>query len=194
MIKDKQDKSPEAESQSDDSQKQTSPETAEETKTVSSDPSTELDALKKELAENKDRYLRVLADMENLRKRHLREKDELRQFATSRILEDMLPILDNLGFATSGAKNSQAVSVQSVVEGVNMIVEQIKKTLASHGLQEINPLNQAFDPNLHEAVSHIPDPKVPADYIINVTRIGYMLNGRLLRPASVVVSSGPQQN
>ena len=192
MTKDIQNK-PQEDAPIQNSAQEHAPEASADGKPEEQDMTSKLEAAQKEASENKDRYLRTLADMENLRKRHLREKDELRQFATTRILEDLLPVLDNLGFAISGAENSHSSSVQSIIEGVNMITEQIKKTLASHGLSEVNPLNQAFDPNLHEAVSHIPDAKIPADHVISVTRVGYTLNGRLLRPASVVVSSGPQQ-
>ncbi|MDR1281564.1 MAG: nucleotide exchange factor GrpE [Opitutaceae bacterium] len=158
------------------------------------DPATllaqELVAAKKEASANHDRYMRAMADLENFRRRTIREKDELRQFAAGRVLEDLLPVLDNLGFGLAAAQAPNATPA-SVVSGFGLVADQLRNALASHGLKDINPAGQAFDPNLHEAVSHLPGPDVPAEHVMNVVRIGYTLNGRLLRPATVVVSSGP---
>ncbi|AHF90777.1 molecular chaperone GrpE [Opitutaceae bacterium TAV5] len=158
------------------------------------DPATllaqELVAAKKEAAANHDRYMRAMADLENFRRRTIREKDELRQFAASRVLEDLLPVLDNLGFGLAAAQAPNATPA-SVVSGFALVADQFRNALSGHGLKDINPVGQAFDPNLHEAVSHLPSPDVPAEHVMNVVRIGYTLNGRLLRPATVVVSSGP---
>lgn len=150
----------------------------------------QLAAAKQEAAANYDRYMRALADLENFRRRTMREKDELRQFAAARIIEDMLPVIDNLGFGLAAARQPHATT-ESVASGIVMVAEQFKNTLASHGLKEINPLGEVFDPNQEEAVSHLPSADVPEGKVINVVRIGYSLNGRLLRPATVVVSSGP---
>ena len=149
-----------------------------------------LAAAQKAAAENYDKFLRLAADMENLRRRHLRERDELRQFAAGRVLEDLLPVIDNFGFALMAAKAPNA-EVKTITDGVEMISEQLKKVLFSNGLKEIAPeVGAVFDPNLHEAVSHLASAEVAADAVVAVTRIGYSLNGRLLRPAAVVVSSG----
>jgi len=152
-------------------------------------PEEALNAAKKEAADNYARYLRSVADLENFRKRTLREKDELRQFAASRVLEDLLPIIDNLTHGLTAAK--QATDTKGIVEGIEMVLTQLKTTLANHGLKEINPAGQPFDPHQHEAISHQPIPDVPAENVAIVVRTGYSLNGRLLRAASVVVSSGP---
>lgn len=146
-------------------------------------------AAKAEAAAHYDRYLRAVADHENFRKRTAREKDELRQYAASRLLEDLMPVLDNLGLGLAAARQPNA-EVKTLVEGVEMVQTQLKQALAQHGLTEINPAGQAFDAHQHEALSHVPSPDVPEGKIINVIRVGYALNGRLLRPASVVVSSG----
>ena len=150
-----------------------------------------LAAAKKEAAANYDRYTRAVADLENFRKRTLREKDELRQFAAAGVVEDIIPILDNLGLGMAAAK--QQSDVKSVVDGITLVLEQFKSTLARHGLKEVNPVGQAFDPNLHDCISHQPSADVPEEKVSQVVRLGYTLNGRLLRPASVVVSSGPAQ-
>ena len=145
---------------------------------------------KKEAAEAHDRYLRLAADMENLRRRTVREKDEIRQFATGRVLEDLLSVLDNFGFGLAAAKAPNA-DIKTLVGGISMVADQLKNVLSQHGLKEINPVAQAFDPNQHESIAAQPSAEVAEGTVIQVVRIGYSLNGRLLRPASVIVSSGP---
>ncbi len=149
----------------------------------------ELATARKDAADHYDRYLRAMADMDNIRKRAIREKDDLRQFAISRVLEDLIPVLDSLGLGLVAAKAPNA-DIQAVVGGMEMVLTQTKTALAQHGLKDINPLGQAFDPNLHESISAQPSQEVPEGSVLSVVRIGYSLNGRLLRPASVVVSSG----
>jgi len=149
----------------------------------------ELAAAKKEAADNYDRYVRSVADMDNFRRRTVREKEELRQFAASKVLEDLLPVLDNLGLGLAAAKAPNA-DLKTLVGGISMVAEQLKSSLSGHGLKEINPLGQPFDPNLHEAISQQPSVEVAEGSVATVVRTGYSLNGRLLRPASVIVSTG----
>lgn len=148
-----------------------------------------LAAAKKEAAENYDRYVRSVADLENFRRRTVKEKDELRQFAAGRVLEELLPVLDNLALGIAAAKQHK-VDVKVVTDGVELVLQQMKTALANHGLKEVNPAGQRFDANQHEAISEQPSADVPEGNVLTVVRIGYTLNGRLLRPASVVVSSG----
>lgn len=150
----------------------------------------QLAAAKAEAAANYDRYMRAMADLDNFRKRTTREKDELRQYAAARVLEDLLPVLDNLGLALSAAKQPGA-DMKSLAGGVEMVFSQLKTALGNHGLKEINPAGQPFDAHQHEALSQQPSAEVPEGSVVNVVRVGYALNGRLLRPAAVVVSSGP---
>jgi molecular chaperone GrpE len=154
------------------------------------DLAAQLAAAKAEAAANYDRFMRSAADLENFRRRTVREKDELRAVATGRVLEDIFPVLDNLALALAAAKQPKA-DVKSLVGGVDMVLAQLKSALASHGLKEINPEGEPFDPHQHEAISHQPSADIPEEHVLNVVRTGYSLNGRLLRPASVVVSSGP---
>jgi molecular chaperone GrpE len=154
------------------------------------DLSEQLAAAKKEAADNYDRYVRSVADLENHRRRTLREKEELRQFAASRVLEDMLPVIENLTLGLTAAKAPNA-DLKTLVDGISMVAEQLKSSLSGHGLKEINPTGQAFDPNLHEALAQQPSAEVAEGNVLNVIRVGFTLNGRLLRPASVIVSSGP---
>jgi len=149
----------------------------------------QLAAARKEAADNLDRFLRAAADLENFRRRTAREKEELRLFAASRLLEDLLPALDNLALGLEAARRPNA-DLRGMAGGVELVQQQLKGALAAHGLKEINPLGQAFDPHQHEAISHESSAKVGPEVVLRVVRTGYQLNGRLLRPASVVVSSG----
>jgi molecular chaperone GrpE len=149
-----------------------------------------LASAKAEAAANHDKFLRVAADLENFRRRTIREKDDLRTTATGRVLEDIFPVLDTLGFAINAAKQPNA-DLKALVGGVEMVSAQLKNALVNHGLKEINPAGQPFDPHQHESISHQPSNDVKEEHVLTVVRPGYMLNGRLLRPASVVVSSGP---
>lgn len=149
-----------------------------------------LAAAKKEAADNYERYLRAVADLENFRRRTVKEKDELRQFAASRVLEDLLPVMDNLGLGIAAAKQPNA-DLKSLIGGVEMVLNQFKSALSGHGLKEIAAAGQPFDANFHESLSAQPSEDVPEGHVLTVVRTGYTLNGRLLRAASVVVSSGP---
>lgn len=149
-----------------------------------------LAAARAEAASSQDRYLRAVADLENFRRRTVREKEELRLYAASRVLEDLLPGLDNLALALDAVRKPGA-DLKSLAGGVEMVLTQLKSALTSHGLKEIMPAGQPFDPHQHEAISHMPSADVKEEHVLTVVRTGYSLNGRLLRPASVVVSSGP---
>jgi molecular chaperone GrpE len=157
---------------------------------VSAEMTAQIAAAKQEAAANLDRYMRSVADLENFRRRVVREKDDLRLFASSKVLEDLLPVLDNLGLAVTAAKQPGA-DAKSLAGGVDMVLSQLKSALTNHGLKEINPAGQTFDANQHEAISAQPSAEVPEGSVVTVVRAGFSLNGRLLRPASVIVSSGP---
>jgi molecular chaperone GrpE len=133
--------------------------------------------------------VRSVADLENFRRRTVREKEELRLFAASRVLEDLLPVLDNLGLAVTAAKQPGA-DAKSLAGGVDMVLTQLKSALSNHGIKEISPAGLPFDANLHESISAQPSAEVAEGSVMTVVRTGYSLNGRLLRPASVIVSSG----
>ena len=155
-------------------------------------PAEALAAAKAEAAANLDKFLRAVADLENFRRRTVREKDELRLLATARIVEDILPALDNLALGLAAAKQPKA-DLKSLVGGIDMALAQLRSALGNHGLKEINPAGQMFDPHQHESISHQPSADVKEEHVLSVVRTGYSLNGRLLRPASVVLSSGPEK-
>ncbi len=163
---------------------------APEAKSAQPGPEEQLAAAKAEAAAHYDRYMRAMADHDNFRKRTTRDKDELRQYAAGRVLEDLLPVLDNLALGLTATRQPNA-DLKTLTGGVEMVLTQLKTALNSHGLTEINPVGQLFDAHQHEAISQQPSTDIPEGSVITVIRIGYSLNGRLLRPASVVVSSGP---
>ena len=154
------------------------------------DLAAQLEAAKAEAASNYDKFMRTAADLENFRRRTIREKEDLRTTATGRVLEDIFPVLDTLAMTIAAAKQPKA-DLKSLVGGVDMVLTQLKNALLNHGLKEINPAGQPFNPHEHEAISHQPSKDVKEEHVLNVVRSGYSLNGRLLRPAAVVVSSGP---
>ena len=148
-----------------------------------------VEASRRDAAENYERFLRVTADLENYRKRAIREREELRTQVASRLLEDFLPVLDNLSLGVAAARQPGA-DLNTLTGGVDLVLQQLRSLLTKHGLVEINPVGEAFDPHRQEAISHLPSAEVKAEHVLTVVRTGFLLNGRLLRPASVVVSSG----
>ena len=137
----------------------------------------------------KDRLLRLQADFDNYRKRMDREKKDWIAFASEKLVLELLPVLDHfeLGLADS-AKNGAPAPIQ---EGFQLVCNQFRAALEKAGVQVINAEGQAFDPNLHEAITHLPSDTVPEGHVSAQTRRGYKLGDKLLRPAQVVVSSGP---
>lgn len=149
----------------------------------------QLAAAREESRQNHERYLRTVADWENYRRRMTREKEELRHHSVAGLLEEFLPVLDNLDLGLQSAANHPEAA--NVAKGFQMVADQIRAILEKNGIKEIAPEGEEFDPHKHESVSHQPDEKVPDGHVMHVIRKGYALNDRLLRPASVVVSSGP---
>ena len=137
----------------------------------------------------KDRLLRLQADFENYRKRMDREKKDWIALASEKIVLELLPVLDHfeLGLADSAKNGAPA----AFVEGFQLICNQLRAALEKAGVQAIDAEGAAFDPHVHEAITHLPSDDVPADHVVAQTRRGYKLGDKLLRAAQVVVSSGP---
>ncbi len=138
---------------------------------------------------NQEKYLRTVADMENFRRRAAREREDLRDMAVASVIEDLLPAMDNLRLGLQSADNHP--EAKEVAYGFRMVADQLKKTLESYGLTEEEPTGKTFDPNLHDCVAHQADEEVPEGEVIQTIRPGFRLKKRLLRAASVIVSSGP---
>ena len=137
--------------------------------------------------ENYKNYLRAVADLDTYRRRVIREKDDLRQYAVSGLLESILPIYDNMGLGLMSAE--QAVDPNVVSEGIRMVITQFQTVLGENGIEEISPgKGDAYDHNLHEAVQTQPSDEVEAGAGLQLVRRGFSLNGRLIRPATVIVS------
>lgn len=137
----------------------------------------------------RDQLLRAHADYDNLRKRVERERVEATARAAEELMTDLLPALDHFELGLENACKHDADP--ALIEGFRLVYDQLQAALAKHGLQPIDAHGMAFDPNLHEAIAHVPSDEAEADHVLTQTRRGYALGGRLLRPAQVVVSSGP---
>lgn len=136
-----------------------------------------------------EKHLRTLADMENLRRRFAREKEDIRRLAAAALIEDLLPALDNLDIGLSSAARHPEAS--EVAKGFEFVAAQFIQILNDHGLERLAPApGDAFDHNIHEAVAQEASASIPDHHVVKAMRTGYRLNERLLRPASVVVSSG----
>jgi molecular chaperone GrpE len=147
--------------------------------------------LQADLDRFRDLAMRSQADFENYKKRCAREKEEAVKYANSSLLERLLPIVDNFELGLSAARGEGEKS--PVYSGMNLVLKQINDFLSENGLQPIAAVGQKFDPNLHDAIAHEPSDAVPENHVIRQTRRGYRFKDRLLRPSSVVVSSGPSR-
>ena len=134
----------------------------------------------------KDQYARLLADFDNYRKRVARDKEELAQFAAKDILKDLLPTVDNLALALDKAENKE----DPFVQGVKLAYDGFLKALADHGATPLDSIGEPFDANFHEAIAQLPSPDVAEGIVMNEVKRGWLLHGKLLRAAQVVVSSG----
>lgn len=151
-------------------------------------PQDPLAAALSEVERWKDLAYRNAAELDNFRKRMARETQEARSYANADLLRSLFPILDNFEMGLEAARAESEKSV--IFMGMSMVHRQIVDFLRDSGVQELNPLGQAFDPNLHDAVSQEASDTVAEGVVLRVARKGYNLKDRLLRPATVIVSSG----
>jgi len=157
----------------------------------------ELAGLKAEIEAQRDRALRALAEIENVRKRLERERDEARAYSVTRFARDMLTVADNLNRALSAfpveARARSDDSVKAVLDGVEATARELSAALARHGVKPIEAQGQRFDPHLHQAIAEVPAPGTPPGTIVNVVQPGYTIGERLLRPAMVTVAKAEGQ-
>ena len=146
--------------------------------------------LQADLDRFRDLALRSQADFDNFKKRAAREKEDAIKYANSSLLERLVAIADNFELGLSAAKEEGEAS--PVYSGMSMVLKQLTDFLADNGLKPIDAEGQKFDPNLHEAIAHEPSDEVAEGVVVRQMRRGYRLKDRLLRPSSVVVSSGPK--
>lgn len=151
-------------------------------------------ALEREHADMKDRLLRTLAEMENLRKRTDREVAESRLYGVTSFARDVLGVADNMRRALDAVpaelRASAEAGVKALIEGVDLTERELLKALEKNGIRQFSPQGEKFDPNLHQAMFEVPDPTVPAGSVVQVVQPGYMIGERILRPALVGVSKG----
>jgi len=152
----------------------------------------ELDALRAERDDLKDRWMRALADAENARKRGDRDRREAENYGGSKLARDLLPVYDNLKRGLEAATDDQREVSAALIEGVELTMREVVNVFKKHGIEPISPeIGERFDPQNHEAMFEAPVPGTKAGDIIQVMTEGFMLHDRLLRPAQVGVSSTP---
>jgi molecular chaperone GrpE len=151
-------------------------------------------ALAKEAADLKDRLLRTLAEMENLRRRTDREVADARTYGVTNFARDILAVADNMERALKALddeiRGKADAGVKALLDGVELTERELIKVMEKHGIRKIEPQGQKFDPNLHQAMLEIPDATVPSGTVVQIMQPGYTIGERVLRPAMVAVSKG----
>lgn len=160
---------------------------------VEPDPFAVLEKLQAENAEMKDRVLRTLAEMENLRRRTEKEVSDARAYGATKLAQDMLALADNLRRAIDNVpadSRAEDGPLKTLTEGLELTERDFLSRLARHGVKKLEPKGQKFDPNMHEALFEVPDPSVPNGTVVQVVEDGYSIGERCLRPAKVGVARG----
>ena len=153
-----------------------------------------VEAFQREAVDARDKMLRTLAEMENLRKRTSREVADARTYGITGFARDVLEIADNLQRALDAvpaeAKATADPGLKALIEGVELTERSLLNALEKHGVKKLDPFGGRFDPNFHQAMYEVPDPSVPAGTVVQVVQAGYTIGDRVLRPALVAVSKG----
>ena len=144
--------------------------------------------LQEDLEAARDLHMRCQADMENMKKRHQKDKEDWRRFALEKLIKELLPALDNLEKAIDHAREGD--SLEALQEGVELTLKGLKEAMARVGLEEVKAEGEPFDPCFHEAISVLEDPTQEAGKILQSCQKGYLLNERLIRPSLVIVNQG----
>lgn len=142
--------------------------------------------LAKQAEENQQRYLRAQADFDNFRRRTIKEKEELGQYASMKLISELLPVVDN--FERAIAASSSNSDYESLVKGVDMIFRQLSQTLDAEGLKPINAVGEPFNPEFHQAIMQVESDEYEEGIVVEEVQKGYMLKEKVLRPAMVKVS------
>jgi molecular chaperone GrpE len=153
-----------------------------------------VETLARESAENKDKLLRALAEMENMRRRTERQVADARDYGITAFARDVLAVADNMSRALAALDNElrekAEPGVKALLDGVELTERELLKVLDKHGVKKFSPNGEKFDPNLHQAIYEVPDPSLPAGTVAQVVQAGYMIGERILRPALVGVAKG----
>lgn len=156
------------------------------------DEAVELDELRAERDDFRDKFMRALADAENVRKRGEKARREAEQYGGSKLARDMLPVYDNMKRALETITEDQKDASKALVEGIELTMRELLNVFKKHGIEILSPkVGDKFDPQVHEAMFEAPLPGTVSGEIIQISTEGFMLHDRLLRPAQVGVSSNP---
>lgn len=150
----------------------------------------EVASLHEQLADHKDMVLRAQAEVQNARRRAQLDVEKAHKFGVEKLIKDLVPVVDNLERALSTI-DSEHEAHKSVVEGIELTYKSFIDTLNKSGVEVIDPAGEPFDPELHQAMTQVPNGDVEPNTVLDVFQKGYRLNGRLMRPAMVVVSKAP---
>jgi molecular chaperone GrpE len=150
-----------------------------------------LDTLQEELTQAKDAALRAQAEAQNARRRSEQDVEKARKYALERFSGDLLTVVDNLERAVEAAADSEEEAMKPIAEGVNLTLKSLLDVLAKYKVETVDPVGEPFDPNLHQAITMVPNPDMEPNTVMDVMQRGYTLNGRLIRPAMVIVSKAP---
>ncbi|KAL6941737.1 Mitochondrial matrix cochaperone [Hanseniaspora osmophila] len=155
----------------------------------------EIEICKKDARKFKDHYARAVADFRNLQEITKKDVQKARDFALQKFAKDLLESVDNFGHALNAFKPEtieKSKELKDLYDGVQLTKDVFEKTLAKHGIEKIDPVDQEFDPNLHEATFEFPDPNKKPNTVFHVQQVGYSLNGRVIRPAKVGIVKDPE--
>jgi molecular chaperone GrpE len=163
---------------------------AEELEKQAESETQQLSVLEAEVANLKDQWMRAMAETENLRKRAQRDREEALKYAGANFARDMLLIADNLRRALENCPSGEELpnSLQALIQGIDLTENSLLSTFDRHGIKKIDPLQEKFDANFHQAMFEVEDATVPPGTIVQVLQVGYIMHDRLLRPAMVGVS------
>ncbi len=152
----------------------------------------EFEARARELADEKERFVRLQAEFDNFRRRTLKEKQESLQYGQQNLVKDLLAPVDNLERALGHVEQNTDADLQSVLQGVELVRREFLAALGKHGVKSVDPAGQAFDPAYHEAMGQVPNSDLAPNSVVQVLQKGYMLQDRMLRPARVMVARTPR--
>jgi molecular chaperone GrpE len=173
---------------------QTEPANGADNEAVAAPQTDPVAVLEAEKADLKDKLLRLMADMENLRRRTEREVADARTYAVANFARDMLNVADNVHRALTSVPEDVRASAEGafkgLIEGIDLTERDLLKTLERHGVRKLDPQGQKFDPNVHQAMFEVPNPEVPNGTVVQVVQSGYVIGERVLRPALVGVAKG----
>ncbi len=153
--------------------------------------SEEVERMAGQLVENRDKYVRLLADFDNYRRRAHKDRQDVIQYGHENLVKDLLSTVDNLDRAIDHVQRSDGGDLESLLQGVELLQRELYGILSTHDVSEVIAEGQPFDPAVHEAMAQVPDDTAPENTVLEVLQKGYQLRGRLLRAARVVVSKAP---